>query len=179
MEEERAHTHNWIKLATSKGVHEIGFMEEKIAELGKDLFDVGLRESFLKEKLHKAQTENITLQYKLQQKDKQVATMEYLCMEAIQHRYPSYSYAIYLKEQWLLFQIKKLASHGSLPFQNYRQFIDLCNQEIMVNKEKMAEFYMHNLVLTYLNIWDPNPRMGDMKLMALASWMFNEETKVQ
>ena len=49
----------------------------------------------------------------------------------------------------------------------------------MVDKEKMSELYMHNLVLTNLNIWDPNPRMGDMKLMALASWMVNEETRVK
>lgn len=45
----------------------------------------------------------------------------------------------------------------------------------MADKAKMIEFYMHNLVLTNLNIWDPNPRMGDMQLMALASWMVNEE----
>ena len=38
---------------------------------------------------------------------------------------------------------------------------------------------MHNLVLTDLNIWDPNPRMGDMQLMDLASWMVNEETRAQ
>ena len=39
----------------------------------------------------------------------------------------------------------------------------------------MAEFYMHNFVLTNLEIWDPNPTMGDMQLMALASWMVNED----
>ena len=49
----------------------------------------------------------------------------------------------------------------------------------MEDKEKMAKFYMHNLVLTNLNIWDPNPRMGNMQLMELASWMVNEETRAQ
>ena len=43
----------------------------------------------------------------------------------------------------------------------------------------MADFYRHNLVLINLNIWDSNPRMGGMKLMALASWMVNEETRSQ
>ena len=43
----------------------------------------------------------------------------------------------------------------------------------------MVEFYMHNLVLTYLNIWDPNPIMGDIQLMALGSWMVNEDTRAQ
>ena len=47
----------------------------------------------------------------------------------------------------------------------------------MVDKAKMENFYMHNLVFTNLNIWDPNPRMGDMKLMALESWMVNEDTR--
>ena len=47
----------------------------------------------------------------------------------------------------------------------------------MADKAKMVDFYMHNLVLTDLKIWDPNPRMGDMQLMALASWMVNEETR--
>ena len=49
----------------------------------------------------------------------------------------------------------------------------------MIDKAKMVEFYIDNLVLIDLNIWDPNPRMGDMQLMALASWMVNEETRVQ
>ena len=38
---------------------------------------------------------------------------------------------------------------------------------------------MNNLVLIDLNIWDPNPRIRDMQLMALASWMVNEETRAQ
>ena len=38
---------------------------------------------------------------------------------------------------------------------------------------------MHNLVLAYLNIWDPNPRMEDMQLMELASSMVNEESRAQ
>ena len=36
---------------------------------------------------------------------------------------------------------------------------------------------MHNLVLTNLDIWDPNPTMGDMQLMALVSWMVNEDNR--
>ena len=31
----------------------------------------------------------------------------------------------------------------------------------MEDKVKITEFYMHNIVLIDLNIWDPNPRMGD------------------
>lgn len=47
----------------------------------------------------------------------------------------------------------------------------------MEKKEKMIEFYMHNLVLTKFNICDPNPRMEDMQLISLSSWMVNEESR--
>ena len=47
------------------------------------------------------------------------------------------------------------------------------------NQEKMVEFYVHNFVLTNLEIWDPNPTMGDMQLMTLESWMVNEDTRAK
>ena len=83
-----------------------------------------------------------------------------LGIESLQHGFPSNSYVVYLKEQWLLFQIKTLASHGSLPFQDCRQFMNFYKQANMVDLENMPEFYMHNFVLTNLDIWDPNPTMG-------------------
>jgi len=42
--------------------------------------------------------------------------MESLSMEEFQCKQPSKSYALFLKEQWLQFQIKTLAQHGSMPF---------------------------------------------------------------
>ena len=39
----------------------------------------------------------------------------------------------------------------------------------------MSEFYLHNMALTYLHVWDPNAKLGDLNLMALASWMNHEE----
>ena len=33
----------------------------------------------------------------------------------------------------------------------------------------MAEFYLHNMALTDMNVWDPNSRLGDLQLMAMAS----------
>jgi len=41
----------------------------------------------------------------------------------------------------------------------------------------MYEFYLHNLALTDLNVWDPNAKLGDLQLMALASWMNHEEER--
>lgn len=47
----------------------------------------------------------------------------------------------------------------------------------MEDKAKLANFYIQNLTLKNMNFWDPNTRLGDMQLMALASWMTHEETR--
>ena len=41
----------------------------------------------------------------------------------------------------------------------------------------MVEFYMHNIILTDMNQWDPNSRLGYMQLMALAYWVAHEEIR--
>lgn len=62
-----------------------------------------------------------------------------------------------------------------MPFQYYRKFIELCDQSTLEDRAKISELYLHNLTLTYLNVWDPNPKLGDLQLMALASWISHEE----
>ena len=57
--------------------------------------------------------------------------------------------------------------------------MDLYKHANMVDQEKMVKFYVHNLVLTNMDTWDLNSKMGDMKLMALASWMTNEDTRAK
>ena len=47
----------------------------------------------------------------------------------------------------------------------------------MEDRAKISEFYLHNLALTDLNVWDPFSKLGDLKLMALASWMNHEEAR--
>ena len=54
------------------------------------------------------QAENLSLREEIQEKETQLSTMKSLSMEAIQCRKPSKSYAIFLKEKWLEFQIKTL-----------------------------------------------------------------------
>jgi len=41
----------------------------------------------------------------------------------------------------------------------------------------MAEFYLHNMALRHMNIWDPNSKQGDLQLMDFASWTNHEESK--
>ena len=49
----------------------------------------------------------------------------------------------------------------------------------MEDKAKISEFYLHNLALIYLNVWDANAKLGDLQLMALASWMSHEEARAK
>jgi len=49
----------------------------------------------------------------------------------------------------------------------------------MEDREKVVEFYMHNFILTDLNLWNPNSKLGDMQLMELASWLTHEEARAK
>lgn len=82
--------------------------------------------------------------------------------EALQCRQPAKSYAVYLKYQWLQFQIKTLAQRGTIPFQDCGQFIDLCEHSSTKDKAKLGEFYLHNMALIDMDLWDPNARLGDL-----------------
>lgn len=64
-----------------------------------------------------------------------------------------------------------------MPFQDYREFMDLCDQSTPEDKAKIAEFYLHNMFLIDMNVWDPNATLGDLQLMAMASWMRHEELR--
>ena len=64
-----------------------------------------------------------------------------------------------------------------MAFQDDRQFIDLCDQSALEDRAKMSEFYLHNMALTDMNVWDPNAKLGDLQLMALESWMNHEEER--
>jgi len=77
------------------------------------------------------------------------------------------------------FNIKILAQYGSLPFQNYKTFIGFYHKFSMEDRARKVEFYMHNLILTDVKLYDPNYRMVDVQLMALASWMTHEEARVE
>jgi len=49
----------------------------------------------------------------------------------------------------------------------------------MEDRAKLAEFYLHNLTIIDMNVWDPNAKLGDLQLMALASWIRHEEARVE
>lgn len=56
--------------------------------------------------------------------------------------------------------------------------MDLCDHSLAEDKGKLEKFYLHNMVLTNMNLWDPNSVLGDLQLMAMISWMIHEEERV-
>ena len=66
---------------------------------------------------------------------------------------------------------------GTIPFQNYNQFMHLCDSSSAEDKAKLAELYLQNLALPNMNLWDPNTTLGDLQLMAMAPWLSHEEKR--
>jgi len=93
--------------------------------MGRELSGLTDTEGIMRNQL---ETENAWMRGQLEERENQLACMASLSLEVIQCRIPAKSYAIYLKEQWLQFQIKTLAQRGNMPFQDYRHFIDICDK---------------------------------------------------
>jgi len=55
--------------------------------------------------------------------------------------------------------------------------MDLCDHNSAEDKVKLEEFYLHNMSLADMNLWDPNVVLGDLQLKAMASWMSHEEKR--
>ncbi len=102
----------------------------------------------------------MVLKQQLQEREAQMACMANWEMEALQCRPPTKSYALYLKDQWLQFQIKTLVQRGTIPFQHYGQFMDLCDTSLAKYKAKLAKFYLDNMALPDMNFWEPNAALG-------------------
>lgn len=88
-------------------------MEERLKDMGRELSSLRDREAIMRNQLEK---ENAWLKGKLQERENQLTCMASISFESIQCRMPTKSYALYLKEQWLQFQIKTLALRGTMPF---------------------------------------------------------------
>jgi len=74
--------------------------------MGIELSEIRDRERVMKSQL---EAENTWLRKQVREKESQLETMASLSMEALECKMPIKSYALYLKEQWLQFQIKTLA----------------------------------------------------------------------
>ena len=73
-----------MQIAKSKGVEDVGHMENKLREMGRDLSDIRNREAITRSHL---ETENELLRRQLQEKETQLACMASLSMEELQCRH--------------------------------------------------------------------------------------------
>jgi len=162
-----------LKLQLQELRREMGTSSEDITaeHQGREGLQDGLGEptTHLQEGELQAQIKIQTLRQQLQQKEAQLACMASWAMDALQCRQPAKSYGLYLRDQWLQFQINALAQRGISQVQDPQQFTELCNISSSGDKAKLAEFYLHNLVLANATSWDPNTVLGDMQLMVFAS----------
>jgi len=81
-------------------MEDIGHMEEKLKEMGKEVSGLRDKEEIMGSQLGR---ENAWLRGQLQERENQLACMASLSLEVIQCRMPSKYYDIFLKEQWLQF----------------------------------------------------------------------------
>ena len=116
----------------------------------------------LNRQLQEKELETQSLKQQVQEKEAQLACMASWAMEALQCRQPAKSYALYLKDQWLQFQINTLGQRSITPLQNYHQFAALCGSNSSEDRAKLSKFYLQNLALPNMNAWDPNTVIGDV-----------------
>ena len=88
-------THRWMQIAKSKGVVDIGHMEDKLKEMGKELSALRDKESITRSHL---ENENELLRKQLQEKETHLAYMASISIEALQCRTPPKSYGLYVND---------------------------------------------------------------------------------
>jgi len=98
LEKERIRTHRWMQISKSKGFEDVGHMENKLKEMGRELSALRDREEITRRHL---ENKNGLLRRQLQEKETQLACMASLSKKALQCRTLTKSYGLYLKDQWL------------------------------------------------------------------------------
>jgi len=75
-----ARTHRWMQISKSKGVEDVGHMEEKLKEMGREPRNIRDREAIMKAQL---EAKNAWIRGHLQERESQLAAISSLSLEAI------------------------------------------------------------------------------------------------
>jgi hypothetical protein len=89
-----------------------------------------------------------------------VKTIAKVSVEMLECRPPTRTYTLFLKEQWHKNQIAHLAKLVKFNLDTPKDFLDAyqgCNME---ERDRLCEFYLHNLILPHPYNWNPNPYVG-------------------
>jgi len=80
LEKERSRAHRWMQIAKSKGVEDIGHMEENLKEMGIELSSLRDKEAIM---IAHLEAENVWLKGQLQKRENQLETMASLSIGVI------------------------------------------------------------------------------------------------
>jgi hypothetical protein len=106
-----------------------------------------------------------------------VNTIAKVSLEMLECRKLARVYALFLKEKWHKNQIVNLAQLVRYNLDTPKYFLDsyqYCNME---EKERMCDFYLHNIILPHPYKWNPNPYVGDVHMMTFASWLRHKDMR--
>lgn len=97
-----------------------------------------------------------------------------LANQIITCRPPPRIYTIYLKEQFLLFQLMMNLKDIDIGFRSAQEFYGLYQTLPSWQQNLLCELYVHNFIIPIETQWNPLLYIGDIHLRALMSWMHNE-----
>ena len=91
------------------------------------------------------------------------------------HRPPPRVYSIFLKEQFLLFQLMMTIRDIDCEFKNAQDFYNVYQTLPSWQKNFLCEIYLHNFIIPHETKWNPFLYIGDVHLKALMSQIHNEK----
>lgn len=94
--------------------------------------------------------------------------------QAIAYRPPPRVYAMYLKEQFLLFQLMMTMRNIDCEFKSAQDFYNVYQIVPSWKKNLLCELYLHNFIIPQETKWNPLFYIGDVHLRAFMSWMHNK-----
>jgi hypothetical protein len=83
-------------------------------------------------------------------------------IEMLECRPPTSTYRLFLKEQWNKNQIAHLTKFVKFNLDTPTYFLDAYQGCTMEERDKICEFYLHNLIFPHPYNWNPNPYVGDV-----------------
>ena len=94
--------------------------------------------------------------------------------ELMSCRSPSPLYAMFLKEQFLSFQMTCIVQNKTLTLDDPQDFFYAFHNSLAIVKKFLCELFLYNLVEPDCRDWNPLLYVGDIQLQALMSWIQNE-----
>lgn len=83
------------------------------------------------------------------------------------------TYAIFLQEQYLYFQLTLVCEQLPYQFKNYMEFLESVWESDLHREHLIYELYMHGFILEMEHKFNVGPFLGDIQLREFVSFMLN------